>query len=54
MYLVHNTSCSRRKIISPEHCLKLKGDRVPNTNKGKWYEIVLSFKVSLFIQFIQS
>ena len=37
------------------HCLKLRSwQGPPNINKVKWYEIVLAFKVSLFIQFIQS
>ena len=49
------TSCSQRKIRSPELCLKLERCRgPPNVNKVKQYEVVLSFKVSLFIQFSQS
>ena len=37
--------------MSPEHCLKLEMWQVPpNINKVKPYEIVLSFKVSLFIE----
>ena len=48
------TSCSQRKIRSPEHCLELERCQgPPNINKVKQYEIVLPFKVSLFNQFIQ-
>ena len=40
---------------SPSKCLKLeKWQGLPNINKVKQFETVLSFKVSLFIQFIQS
>ena len=48
------------KLISeenkvPEECLKLeRWQGPPNKNKVKQYEIVLSFKVGLFILFIQS
>ena len=38
-----------------ECCLKLESwQGPPHTNKLKQHEIVLSFKFSLFIQFIQS
>ena len=38
----------------PEHCLKLeRWQGPPHINKVKRYETVLSFKDSLFIQFIQ-
>ena len=49
--LSEKTSCCQGKIRSPEHCLKLESWRgPPHRNKFKQYEIVLSFKVSLFIQ----
>ena len=39
----------------PEDCLKLeRWQGPPHVNKAKQHETVLSFKVSLFIQFIQS
>ena len=39
----------------PDHCLKReKWQGPPHVNKVKQYDIVLSFNVSLFIQFIQS
>ena len=57
MYYFHNwvKSCSQSKIRSQEHCLKLEvWQGPPHVNKVKQYETLLSFKVSLFIQFIQS
>ena len=46
---------SQRKIMSSEHCLKLKKwQGPPLINKVKGDQIVLSFKVSLCFQFIQS
>ena len=40
---------------SPEKCLKLeRWQGLPHINIVKQYEIVSSFKVSLFIQFFQS
>lgn len=42
--------CSQR---SPEHELQ-RGQGPPNINKVKQFEVVLSFKFSLFVQFIQS
>ena len=48
-------SYSQRKINSPKHCLKLESwQGPPHINKTKQREIVLSFKASLFSQFIQS
>ena len=39
----------------PEHCLKLeRWQGLPHLDKVKQYEIVLAFKVILFIRFIQS
>ena len=53
--ITEKTSCSWRKIKSPEHYLKPERRQgLPHVNKVKQYELVLSFKVSLFIQFIQS
>ena len=47
------TSCSQKEKRSLEHCLKLeRWQGPPHINKIKQYEIVLNFKVSLFIQFV--
>ena len=41
--------------MSPEHCLKLgRWQGPPHINKVKQFEIALSFKVSLLIQFVES
>ena len=41
--------------IFPEHCLKLeRWQGPPHINKMKQYETVLSFKITLYVQFIQS
>ena len=46
---------NKLNIRTPEHCLKLeRWQGPPNINKVKQYEIVLSFKVSLYNQFIHS
>ena len=48
-----NEQAEQSKIQSPEHSLKPEGwQDPPHINKVKQYEAVLSFKVSLFIQFI--
>ena len=43
------------KLLSQEHCVKLeRWQGPPHISKVKQYAIVLSFKLILFIQFIQS
>ena len=43
------------KMKSPEHRLKLeRWQGLPHINKAKQYETLLSFKFSLFIQFVCS
>ena len=49
--ITESTSCSQRKTRSPEQCLKLeRWQGPPHINKGRQYETVLSFRLSLFIQ----
>ena len=47
------TICSPRKVRSPEHSLKLeRWQGLPNINKVKQYETVLSFKVGCLLSLL--